>query len=67
MSTEVARGIGAHQSMTFDVSNACAGMLTGVTIVNNWIRQGLVERARVVSGEYISQLGHNAAGTSATS
>lgn len=61
MSSEVARGIGARQAMTFDVSNACAGMLTGVTIVNNWIRQGLVERALVVSGEYISQLGHNAA------
>ena len=47
--------------MTFDVSNACAGMLTGVTILNNWIRQGVVERGLVVSGEYISQLSHNAA------
>jgi len=61
MSSAVARGIGAHRAMTFDVSNACAGMLTGVTIVNNWIRQGIVERALVVSGEYISQLSHNAA------
>lgn len=47
--------------MTFDVSNACAGMLTGLTILNNWIRQGVVERGLVVSGEYISQLSHNAA------
>ena len=47
--------------MTFDLSNACAGMLTGVTVANNWIRQGTIERALVVSGEYISQLGHNAA------
>src|SRR6201996_6624433 len=31
MSGEMARGIGAHRAMTFDVSNACAGMLTGVT------------------------------------
>jgi 3-oxoacyl-[acyl-carrier-protein] synthase III len=61
MSSAVARGIGAHKAMTFDVSNACAGMLTGVTIVNNWIRQGIIERGLVVSGEYISQLGHNAA------
>ncbi|ULL11358.1 3-oxoacyl-ACP synthase [Mycobacterium liflandii] len=61
MSSAVARGIGAHRAMTFDVSNACAGMLTGVTIVNNWIRQGVVERGLVVSGEYISQLSHNAA------
>ncbi len=61
MSGAVARRIGAHHAMTFDVSNACAGMLTGVTILNNWIRQGAVERGLVVSGEYISQLGHNAA------
>ena len=47
--------------MTFDVSNACAGMLSGVMILNNWIRQGIVERGMVVSGEYISQLGKNAA------
>jgi len=61
MSSAVAHGIGADRAMTFDVSNACAGMLTGVTILNNWIRQGIVERGLVVSGEYISQLGHNAA------
>ncbi|QLL05666.1 3-oxoacyl-ACP synthase III family protein [Mycobacterium vicinigordonae] len=61
MSGAIARGIGAHCAMTFDVSNACAGMLTGVTILNNWIRQGFVERGLVVSGEYISQLSDNAA------
>ncbi|OBG36322.1 3-oxoacyl-ACP synthase [Mycobacterium alsense] len=61
MSGAVARAIGAPQAMTFDVSNACAGMLTGVTILNNWIRQGAVKRGLVVSGEYISQLSHNAA------
>ena len=47
--------------MTFDLSNACAGMLTGVMIANNWIRQGTVERVLLVSGEYISQFGRNAA------
>ena len=61
MSSAVARAIGADEAMTFDLSNACAGMLTGVTVANNWIRQGTVERALVVSGEYISQLGQNAA------
>src|ERR1700739_4241538 len=61
MSGAVARAIGAPNAMTFDVSNACAGMLTGVTILNNWIRQGIVERGLVVSGEYISPLGRNAA------
>ena len=61
MSSAIAHAIGAKDALTFDVSNACAGMLTGVTIANNWIRQGTVERALVVSGEYISQLGQNAA------
>ena len=36
-------------------------MLTGVTLANNWIRQGTVERALVFGGEYISQPGRNAA------
>ncbi|WP_101949660.1 3-oxoacyl-ACP synthase III family protein [Mycobacterium sp. 3519A] len=61
MSSFVARAIGATNAMTFDVSNACAGMLTGVTVANNWIRQGAAQRVLVVSGEYISQLGQNAA------
>lgn len=61
MSNAVAAALGAPQAMTFDVSNACAGMLTAVMIVDNWIRQGAVERVLLVSGEYISQLGRNAA------
>ncbi|MGO9102721.1 3-oxoacyl-ACP synthase III family protein [Mycobacterium sp.] len=61
MSSAVAHAIGAEKAVTFDLSNACAGMLTGVTVLNDWIRQGTVERGLVVSGEYISQLGQNAA------
>jgi len=61
VSIAVAQAIGATQAMAFDLSNACAGMLTGVTVLNNWIRQGVIERGMVVSGEYISQLGRNAA------
>lgn len=57
----VARSLGATGAITFDLSNACAGMLTGVFVVNNWIRTGQVRRGLVVSGEYISQLGRNAA------
>jgi 3-oxoacyl-[acyl-carrier-protein] synthase III len=61
MSIAVANAIGASRAVTFDVSNACAGMLTGVFILNNWIRGGSIRRGMVVSGEYISQLGQNAA------
>jgi 3-oxoacyl-[acyl-carrier-protein] synthase III len=61
MASAVAQAIGADNAMTFDLSNACAGMLSGVTVLNNWIRQGSIKRGLVVSGEYISQLGWNAA------
>jgi 3-oxoacyl-[acyl-carrier-protein] synthase-3 len=60
MSAMVAHAIGADNAIMFDLSNACAGMLTGVMIANNWIRRGMIRRALVVSGEYISQLGQNA-------
>lgn len=61
MSDAVAEGIGASNAITFDVSNACAGMLTGVFVMNNWIRQGKIRAGLVVSGESISGLGRNAA------
>jgi 3-oxoacyl-[acyl-carrier-protein] synthase-3 len=62
MGLAVGRAIGASRAATCDLSNACAGMLTGVFVLNNWIRTGRVRRGLVVSGEYISQLGRNAAG-----
>ena len=61
MSSAVADRIGAGNAVTFDVSNACAGMLTGVFVMNNWIRQGRIRSGLVVSGESISGLGRNAA------
>jgi len=61
MSQAVAQALGAKNALTFDVSNACAGTLTGVFVVNNMIRRGVIRQGLVVSGEYISQLGSNAA------
>jgi len=61
LSLLVKQALGAPQAMSFDVSNACAGMLTGVFILNDYIRRGIIERGMVVSGESISQLGRNAA------
>lgn len=57
----IAEAIGAGNALAFDISNACAGMMTGVLIVRNFIRRGVIERGMVVSGEYISALGTNAA------
>jgi 3-oxoacyl-[acyl-carrier-protein] synthase III len=61
MAQAVAEALGARRAMTFDLANACAGMLSGVFVLNNWIRIGAIERGLVVSGEYISQLSRNAA------
>jgi 3-oxoacyl-[acyl-carrier-protein] synthase-3 len=61
VSVLVKQALGARRAMSFDISNACAGMMTGVFILNDMIRQGRIRRGMVVSGEYISQLGVNAA------
>jgi 3-oxoacyl-[acyl-carrier-protein] synthase-3 len=61
LSAEIARAIGADRSRSFDVSNACAGMLTGVFILNDYIRRGAIRCGMLVSGESISNLGQNAA------
>jgi 3-oxoacyl-[acyl-carrier-protein] synthase III len=53
--------LGARRAVSFDISNACAGMMTGVFLINDFIRQGRIRRGMVVSGEYISELGSNAA------
>jgi 3-oxoacyl-[acyl-carrier-protein] synthase-3 len=60
-SLAVAGAIGATNAATFDISNACAGMLTGVFVTADRIRRGEIDCAMVVSGEYISELGRNAA------
>ena len=61
VSVSLKEELGARRAMSFDLANACAGMLTGVFILNDLIRQGRIRRGMVVSGEYISQLGANAA------
>ena len=47
---------GFKNAMTFDISNACAGMFTGINIVDSFIKAGLIKNALVVSGEYITHL-----------
>jgi 3-oxoacyl-[acyl-carrier-protein] synthase-3 len=61
LSVSLKEALGARRAISFDISNACAGMVTGVFILNDMIRQGRIRRGMVVSGEYISQLGVNAA------
>jgi 3-oxoacyl-[acyl-carrier-protein] synthase III len=61
VSVSLKQALGASRAVSFDISNACAGMMTGVFLLNDFIRQGRIRRGMVVSGEYISELGRNAA------
>lgn len=61
LSLDIKRAIGAQSAQNFDLSNACAGMLTGVFVLNDFIRRGAIRCGMVVSGEYISNLATNAA------
>lgn len=61
LAVAVREAIGAVNAQVFDLSNACAGTLTGTFVLNNWIRQGAIRCGMVVSGEWISSLAQNAA------
>ncbi len=60
LSLYVKEAIGAPEALSFDISNACAGMLTGVYIVDDFIKRGIVRNGIVVSGEYLTSLSENA-------
>jgi amino acid adenylation domain-containing protein len=53
---------GLANALAFDLSNACAGMFTGIAVADAFLRTGLVGRALVVSGEYISHITETAQG-----
>jgi len=61
MSLYLKQAIGAGRAANFDLSNACAGMLTGVFVLQDLITSGEISCGMVVSGEYISHLSWNAA------
>ena len=47
---------GMNDALAFDITNACAGMFTGIYMADALIRSGAVQRALIVSGEYITHL-----------
>lgn len=53
--------IGATRSRAFDLSNACAGMVTGIMVLDRMIRSGKVRNGLVVSGEQITPIAETAA------
>lgn len=56
----LARRLGATRAISFDVSNACAGMLTGTYILDRMIRSGAVRNGMVISGEAITPIADTA-------
>ncbi|GEM34045.1 3-oxoacyl-ACP synthase [Nocardia neocaledoniensis NBRC 108232] len=56
----IAGALGAEHAITFDVSNACAGMLTGTYLLDRMIRDGVVRNGMVVSGEAITPIAETA-------
>jgi 3-oxoacyl-[acyl-carrier-protein] synthase-3 len=61
LSMHIKQAIGATNAVNFDISNACAGMLTGVFLLQDLVTRGEIKCGMVVSGEYISHLSWNAA------
>jgi amino acid adenylation domain-containing protein len=50
------RRFGLVNAVGFDITNACAGTFTALNVVDALMRHGVVRRALVVSGEYITHL-----------
>ncbi|MEU2252266.1 3-oxoacyl-ACP synthase III family protein [Nocardia xishanensis] len=51
---EIARRIGAVNATGYDVANACGGTMTGIYLLDNLIRAGVVRTGMVVTPEVIS-------------
>jgi 3-oxoacyl-[acyl-carrier-protein] synthase III len=57
----IRKALGATRALVFDVVNACAGMLSGIWVLQGLIRAGHVRRGMVVSGEQNFPLAQTAA------
>lgn len=53
--------LGADRAINYDLSNACAGMISGAYVLESLIKAGIVRNGMVVSGEYISCVAETAA------
>lgn len=47
---------GCSKALTFDISNACAGIFTGILLAETFIRNGKARKVMLVSGEYLTHL-----------
>ena len=54
--TRLADQFGMGQAERFDLSNACAGIFTGLILAESYIKTGRAARVMLVSGEYLTHL-----------
>ena len=59
-SVKLKKHFGFTGALVFDIANACAGMFTGIHVLNAFISNGTIRRGMVVSGEYITHLTNTA-------
>lgn len=59
-SVRLRQHFGFTNAIVFDITNACAGMFTGIYIVNALIKTGAIRCGMVVSGEQITNLTQSA-------
>ncbi|MBR96416.1 MAG: hypothetical protein CMA81_06350 [Euryarchaeota archaeon] len=52
----IAENLGINNAQSFDVSNACAGMVTALMIAESRIKSGQANYALIVSGEHITPI-----------
>jgi len=60
LSHSIKYALGAPQAMHFDVSNACAGMFTGVLLLERMIKAGTIKNGLVISGEFATTVAETA-------
>ncbi len=54
LSLWIKKEIGAIKAINYDITNACAGMMTGAYIIENMIKAGVIKNGMVVSGECLT-------------
>ncbi|MFW0793756.1 3-oxoacyl-[acyl-carrier-protein] synthase III C-terminal domain-containing protein [Gordonia sp. CPCC 205515] len=60
LALRICQEIGATAALHFDITNACAGVLTGIKVLDAMIRSGAVRTGLVVSGEDITPISETA-------
>lgn len=60
LSLYIKRELGAEKAIFFDLSNACAGMFSGMYILDAMIKSGAVKNGMVISGEWVTSIAETA-------